>query len=165
MVTDKQFSELAAKYDELNRKYTQMSRDIARIQMMLDMTKQRTMPTQTVVRKDKTRYRFQGQCLNKRQLVLSCLHQYVDDNPDLTAASFFEVFPDYVQGSMGVVRLVEEAEKYSDATLHYFFGDDEVIRLRDGIYAVSKDWTANNINGFIEIMQELGYEIVPMSRN
>ncbi|MCR5020311.1 hypothetical protein [Ruminococcus sp.] len=165
MVTDKQYRDLLDKYEELNRKYAQMSRDIATIKLTLDLkkTNKSTAPLQS--RKDVTRYSFMGKQLNKRQLVLNCIRQYIADTGTTEADSLLEMFPDYIQGSLGVIRAINEAEQYSDATERYFFKDDEVLHLDTGIYVISKDWTVKNIGRFIDVMETLGYEIKPIIRN
>ena len=164
MVTDKQYRDLLAKYEELNRKYAQMSRDIAAIKMTLDLarTPKKTEPVQS--RKDVTRYHFKGKQLKKRQLVLECIKQYIADTGMKDPEALLEVFPDHIQGSLGVIRSAEQAEQYSNATEHYYFKDEDVLRLNGGIYVVSKDWTVKNIDRFIEVMEILGYEIKPIIR-
>ena len=165
MVTDKQYRDLLEKYEELNRKYAQMSRDIATIKMTLDIRKTPKSSGLSQSRKDVTRYSFMGQQLNKRQLVLECIKHYVADNAITDPSVLFEVFPDYIQGSLGVIRTTNEAEQYSDATERYFFKDDEVLHLDTGDYVISKDWTVKNIGRFIDVMETLGYEIKTIIRN
>ena len=164
MITDKQYLDLQKKYEELNRKYAQMSRDIATIKMRLDISKNpiATDPLQT--HKDTTRYYFMGKQLNKRQLVLQSIKQYVADNNITDPKQLFEMFPDYIQGSLGVIRLAEEAERYSNATEHYFFKDEEVLSINSSVYVVSKDWTVKNIGRFIKCMETAGYEIKQINR-
>ena len=165
MVTDKQFRELLEKYKELDRKYNQMSQDIATIKMKLDAKKIAKSTDTSQSRKDVTRYSFMGKQLNKRHLVLECIRQYIADTATTDPAVLFEIFPDYIQGSLGIIRAANEAEQYSDATERYFFKDDEVLHLDTGIYVISKDWTVKNIGGFIDVMETLGYEIIPIIRN
>ena len=165
MVTDKQYRDLLNKYEELNRKYAQMSRDIATIKMTLDLKKTQKNSELSRFQKDVTRYSFMGKQLNKRQLVLKCVRQYIADTGTTDPAELHELFPDYIQGSLGVIRAAEEAEQYSDATERYFFKDDEVLHLDTGIYVISKDWTVKNISRFVDVMETLGYEIRPISRN
>ena len=164
MVTDKQYRDLLEKYEELSRKYAQMSRDIAAIKMTLDLKKTPKQQELPQTRKDVTRYSFMGKQLNKRQLVLECIKQYVADTAITDPSVLFEVFPDYIQGSLGVIRAASEAEQYSDATERYFFKDDEVLHLDTGVYVISKDWTVKNIGRFIDVMETLGYEIKPIMR-
>lgn len=165
MITDKQYRDLLDKYEELNRKYAQMSRDIATIKITLDLKKTQKYTEPLKFRKDVTRYSFMGKQFNKRQLVLQCIKQYIADTDTTDPNVLFEVFPDYIQGSLGVIRAVGEAEQYSDATERYFFKDDEVLHLDSGIYVISKDWTVKNIGRFVDVMKTLGYEIEPIIRN
>ena len=164
MVTDRQYRELVTKFEELSAKYTQMSKDIAAIKMTLDVAKARKREEPMYPRKDITKYHFMGKQLNKRQLVLECIKQYISDSGTRSSDALFEIFPDHVQGSLGVLRSAEKAEIYSGATERYFFGDDEVLHLDDGIYVVSKDWTIKNIDRFLDIMETLGYKIEPINR-
>ena len=162
MVTDKQYRDLLEKCEELNRKYAQMSRDIATLKMTLDLKKTPKLPEAPRSRKDVTRYSFNGKQLNKRQLVLECIKQYIADTATTDHVVLLEVFPDYIQGSLGVIRAASEAERYSDATERYFFKDDEVLHLDTGTYVISKDWTVKNIGRFIDVMENHGYEITPI---
>ena len=165
MVTDKQYRDLLEKYEELNRKYAQMSRDIAAIKMTLDLKKVSKPLDIPESQKDVTRYSFMGKQLNKRQLVLECIKQYIADTATYNPTVLLEVFPDYIQGSLGVIRAAHEAEQYSNATERYFFKDNEVLYLDTGVYVISKDWTVKNIGRFIDVMETLGYEIKPIIRN
>jgi len=164
VVTDKQYRDLLEKYEELNRKYAQMSRDIAAIKMTLDLRKTPKSQGTSQTRKDVTRYSFMGKQLNKRQLVLECIKQYIADTSTTDPSVLLDLFPDWIQGSLGVVRAAGEAEQYSDATERYFFKDDEVLHLDTGVYVISKDWTVKNISRFIDVMEILGYEIKPILR-
>ena len=164
MVTDRQYRDLVAMFEELSARYAQMSKDIAAIKMTLDIVKARKREEPVQTRKDVTKYHFMGKQLNKRHLVLECIKQYISDTGKTSPSTLFEIFPDYVQGSLGILRAAEDAERYSGATDHYFFGDNEVLHLDDGIYVVSKDWTVKNIGRFLDIMETLGYEIKPITR-
>ncbi len=165
MVTDQQYKDLLARFEELNQKYTQMSRDLAAIKMRLDLPKTHKRYEAEISRKDITRYYFRGKLLNKRQLVLECVKCYIDDTGNTDPKLLLELFPDYIQGSLGVIRPAQEAEQYSNAREHYFFKDDEVLFLDSGMYVVCKDWTINNIDRFIDVMTGFGYEIKPVNRD
>lgn len=164
MVTDKQYRDLLDRFEELERKYAQMSRDIATIRMKMDVSAARTYAEPEQSRKDVTRYWFDGQLYNKRRLVLVCIKRYIADTGTTDPVALSEIFPDCIQGSLGVIRSAGEAEQYSNATEHYFFKDEDVLYLDDGIYVVCKDWTVKNIRGFIDIMETLGYEIKTVNR-
>ncbi len=168
MVTDKQYQDLLKRIEELSQMYNQMSRDIASIQMSFDVSRARSNSPKRELelsRKDVTRYRFMGELMNKRRLVLECIKKYISDTGITAPEKLLEVFPDYIQGSLGVIRPVEQAELYSNATDRYYFNDEDVLQLDGGIYVVSKDWTVNNIDRFIKVMRGLGYEIEVLERD
>ncbi len=165
MVTDRQYRDLLARFDELSQKYARMSQEIAAIKMRLDITGVKPRMDEPQQKKDVTRFIFKGHQLNKRQLVLECVKQYIADNGITCAQSLLEVFPDHIQGSLGVIRPIEMAEQYRDAPGHYFFGDNDVLHLDEGIYVICKDWTVTNINRFIDTMETLGYSIKFLYRN
>lgn len=164
VITDAQFKDLRDKYEELNAKYTQMSKDIAAIKMSLDFAKGQKLKEPAQAKKDVTRYSFLGMQLNKRELVLKGIKKYIADSGTTSATDLQKSFPDWIQGPLGVIRPVEEAEKYIRATDRYFFRDDDVLHLDEGVYVVSKDWTIKNIKKFIDIMETLNYEITPIVR-
>lgn len=164
MVTDKQYRDLLLKFEELSQKYAQMSRDIATIKMRLDIQQRPQRAQEPQYHKDVTRFSFMGKQLNKRQLVLECIKQYVADSGITDYGELREVFPDYIQGSLGVIRSAQEAERYSDPRGHYFFNDEDILSLGNEHYVVCKDWTRDNIDKFLDIMETLGYEIKPLNR-
>ena len=155
MVTDKQYRDLLEKYEEMNRKYVQMSQDIAAIKMTLDLRKTPKSQNTPQVRKDVTRYSFMGKQLDKCQLVLESIKQYISDTSTTDPSVLLDLFPDWIQGVLGVVRAAGEAEQYSDVTERYFFKDDEVLHLDTGGYVISKNWTVKNIGRFIDVMEPL----------
>jgi len=164
LVTDRQYRELLDRFEELSQKYAQMSREIAAIKMRLDIKSPERITDDNIVRKDITRYLFNGKQLNKRRLVLECIRQYIEDSGERNPETLKELFPDCLQGSMGIIKPAVEAERYSNATDHYFFNDEDVLNLKDGPYVVCKDWTVHNIQRFLDLMETLGYEIKLINR-
>lgn len=164
-VTDKQYQDLLRRFEELSQKYAQMSRDIASIKMRMDMKVPIAPLPEQRSKRDITKYSFMGRQYGKRQLVLVCIKQYVADSQISSAKEMFDIFPDYVQGSLGVIRAASEAEQYQDATAHYYFSDEDVLNFDEGTYVVCKDWTVDNISRFVDIMETLGYEIKSLTRN
>lgn len=165
MITDKQYRELQLKFEELSQKYAQMSQDIASIKMKLDMKISVSALNKQQSKRDITKYFFDNRQLSKRQLVLACIKKYIADTQMTSARKLLEIFPDCVQGSLGVIRSAGSAEQYLDAINHYYFNDEDVLNLDEGPYVVCKDWTASNIGHFIDIMESLGYEIKILTRN
>ena len=165
MVTDKQFNDLEMKFEDLRRQFAKLSHDMTEIQMKLGARNVIVQEEPVQAKKDITRYKIDGRMLNKRQLVLECIQKYVREHPEITFHEMQEIFPDYIQGSLGVLRSVEEAERYKDATGHYFFEDANIVTLKGMQYVICKDWTVKNINRFINVMRSLGQEIDIVNRN
>lgn len=164
MVTDKQFADLKDQFNDLKRQFAKISQDMTEIQMRFGLRKVNVPEETKRNRKDTTRYKFDGKLWNKRQLVLECIKKYTKEHPEKNWSELAEIFPDYIQGSLGVIRSAEEAEKYQDATIHYFFEDPDIIYLMGKQYVVCKDWTVHNIDRFISLIGNLGYEIEVIKR-
>jgi hypothetical protein len=107
--------------------------------------------------RDKTRYMFEGKVLPKNRLVLAIVSKYVkDNNPDY--ASLLQAFDKSLQGSLGVVEKIENAQKITDAAKRYFLSDS--ILLKDGSeVVVCTQWGIFNIIKFIKQATMLGYKI------
>ncbi len=105
-----------------------------------------------------------GKTFSKRELVLYCVKKYIDEHKGLTASQLLEVFPDYVQGSLGVVKRIEDAELYAGSSKRYYFSDEDIIQMDDGKYVVCKQWDAVNIVKFLKLAQDLGFEIKSIER-
>ena len=164
MVTDKQFKEALDRINKLEQKVNSLSRSLAeeRMKSSVQATKNRQIHTDS--QKDITRYHFMGKKCCKRTLVLFCIKQYVQDHQITKSTSLFDVFPDHIQGSLGVLREIEEAERYEGAEKRYYFEDEHVLSLEDGLFVICKDWSAKNIDRFIDRMQELNYGIERIQR-
>ena len=96
--------------------------------------------------------------------MLAVVKDYVRKNNIVSFSDVQSAFPDSVQGSLGVVRSVADAERYADATSRFFFGDDDVIALDEGVYVVCKEWTLKNIQRFIGRLQELDVSVEIVNR-
>lgn len=105
--------------------------------------------------RDYTKYSVKGlgEGLNKRQVVLHVLRNYIKRlNPDFSALS--ETFPPTIQGSLGVFQLM------SDVTDPKRFNVNEPLTLGDGLrIVVTNQWGKSNIESFINRAVELGYDI------
>ena len=115
-------------------------------------------------KKDITKYLFNNRQLCKRELVLQCVKQYVKEHENLCSQELLETFPNYIQGSLGVVKKVEDAEWYTNAKKRYYFSDEDIIHLSDGDYVICTQWDASNIGNFLKLAEDIGYEIQPITR-
>ena len=107
--------------------------------------------------KDKSTYIFNGNTYGKGRLVLAVVEQYVSDNPGLAKEELEEKFPAALQGSIGVLSSIEEAEGKYKGKRHFV---KNPIRLTNATIAVCSQWGAGNLEGFLQhTTGELGYAI------
>ena len=97
---------------------------------------------------------------------MAVLSEYIRKFPSSTFDKLKEVFPDELQGSMGVFQKLDDARKsYVERNQkRYFIKLDEVLTTGDGIQiAVSTQWSKDNITGFCESAKKLGFSIEKVS--
>lgn len=112
--------------------------------------------------KDKTKYMLAGNIYGKNRLVHAIVSQHLKDYPEKTFDMLKQVFPNELQGVLGVFTLLEKAIEISSITGHkrHFIEEDKVLTTADGIkIAVCTQWGIGNIGGFLETARKLGYEI------
>ena len=110
-------------------------------------------------KRDKTRYFFINDIYLKNKLVLAVVKQYVEDNKGCTINDLERIFPKSIQGSIGVVKRVEEAQARSDFSKRFFTKEQDIIHLTDGDMYVCSEWSIKNIKTFIFIAEKYGYKI------
>ena len=116
------------------------------------------------ITKDFSKYIFNGETFVKRRLVLAVVRQYVEDYRPATFDELKEAFPDYLQGSLGVVKLIDEVpDKYKGigGAKRYFVNENEIIRLPSGERAiVCTEWGAHDTEKFVgHVMAKFNYNI------
>lgn len=112
--------------------------------------------------KDFSKFRFNGISYNKGRLVNAVIKKLVEDKPQITFSELKQIFPDKIQGSMGVFDLKEKAEEIYERTnrIRYYIKPDEVIKLADNvIISTSTQWNPENIKTFIEQAKRESYNI------
>lgn len=165
VVTDEEYKALKTKVNELEKKINLLAQQYSSLYMRSDIRNISGIEAEKRTKhRDVTKFEFEGTKYNKRQLVLACVKKYVEENRITRSEDLFEAFPDYIQGSLGIVKRVEEAEKYSNANKRFYFLDSDIIRLVDGNYAVCSQWDAGNIDRFIKLVEDIGYEVVRINR-
>ena len=112
--------------------------------------------------KDFSKYIFEGNTYGKSRLVLAVVKKYVDEHHPATFDELKKAFPDSLQGSLGVVRRIEDvSEKYkgNGGVKRYFV--DDIISLASGEQViVCTQFGAPNTERFVEhAMNKLGYDI------
>lgn len=124
-----------------------------------------SMPRPEADGRDLTKYRFGGETLGKGRLVLALVKQYVRDHPEADFAALRAAFPDALQGdspiqfssARNVVARLDDVA--SEDRKRYFIAEDELVRLRDSIVLVSREWNRFNIQNVLTTAARLGYTI------
>ena len=109
-----------------------------------------------------TKYEYQGRILGKSRLVQAVVEDYCKDNPSESIEEFEELFPKSLQGSIGVVSSIEEAEGKYKGKRHYV---SSPIRLSNAVVAVCNQWGRQNIERFINQASGMGFEIQELSES
>ena len=109
--------------------------------------------------KDSSRYEFLGKTYGKSRLVLAVVQCYCIDKKPTSFTDLHLAFPDWLQGSKGVVRLssqVSDKDKGVGGINRYFIEDEEIITLSNGdVVFVSNQWGgAEKMDVFIQYVMD-----------
>lgn len=165
MVDDSEFNDLINKYNELLRRVDALERRMDKLPEQNDnrqlFLNSRPIPKPSVHdgKRDTTKYIFGGKMYNKRRIVLGIIKSVVSDGRAGSIEELREMFPERLQGSLGVILPVEDAKRYGDAHKRFFFDEEDVIHLNGKNYVVCKEWDAKNIGKFVNVARNLGYNI------
>jgi hypothetical protein len=104
--------------------------------------------------RDYTKYHVTGlgENLNKRQLVYTIVKDFIGKN-NPTLENLLGTFPDALQGSQGVVR--KESDVYDPKR----FNIKAPLKIKNGMHVVVSNQWGDNLPGFIQHAENLGYEI------
>lgn len=104
--------------------------------------------------RDYTKYNVVGvgENCNKRQLVYTIVKDFIEKN-NPTLENLLATFPDSLQGSHGVVR------KESDVHDPKRFNIKAPLKIKNGMHIVVSNQWGDNLPGFIQHAENLGYEI------
>lgn len=110
--------------------------------------------------RDTTKYILDGKKYGKNRLVLRIVQKYMLQNPNTSTEKLQVVFDKSLQGSLGVVRSLEDVKNvYADYERRFFTTEDEQIHTTDGIAVVCTQWGYGNIDGIIKRAEQLGMSI------
>ena len=110
--------------------------------------------------KDAQQYLFNGMSYGKGRLVLEIVRKYAADNLSTTADELEIIFDGSIQGSIGVVRKLNELQKFSsDPQKRFFLNQADIIQTATDECAVCNQWSVYNIDKFIDRARELGFTI------
>lgn len=163
MVTDDQYKYLQNKVSELEKKVDMLSMQLSRLLLKGDAATSKPPASIVPKKRDITKYRFNGEVYCKRRIVYECVNQYIKDNNINDYTELVKVFPDYIQGSLGVVKSVEIAEKYANAHKRFYFSDEDIIYFSGVPHVVCSQWEKKNIDRFLKVAKDLGYVIETIS--
>jgi hypothetical protein len=110
--------------------------------------------------RDYTKYNVEGlgENLNKRQLVYAIVKDFIEKN-NPTLETLLTTFPDELQGSKGVVR------KETDVDDPKRFNMKAPLKIKNGMHIVISNQWGDNLPGFIQVAEKLGYDITANNRN
>ena len=109
--------------------------------------------------RDSSKLTFNGQEYGKGPLVRAVLAQYVADHPDTDYKKLKEVFPDDLLKRFGIFQDEETAAVIAKKGNRYFTKPEQVIKLKDKSVVVCNQFTLTNIQPFLKVAKQLGYEV------
>lgn len=108
--------------------------------------------------KDYGKYLFKGIKYPKNRLVWAIVEEYVNLRT-VTFEELEQTYSDDIQGSIGVVKTVEDIQLNRDP-IRFFIKPNEILTTADNVkFAVCNQWGKDNIDRFIKVASELGFEI------
>lgn len=158
MIDDCKFNDLLRRVEVLEKRMDEQSAQNDNRKAFYDNWP-KPKPSAQDVKRDTTKYIFGGKMYNKRRIVLEIIKSVVSDGRAGSIEELCEMFPERLQGSLGVILPAEGAKRYGDARKRFFFDEEDVLRLNGKNYVVCKEWDAKNIGKFVNVARNLGYEI------
>ena len=110
--------------------------------------------------RDTTKYELNGNRYGKSRVALAIVKEYLNRHPEVTTSAQLTakgVFEKELQGSMGVIRPLAEAQEYAGYERRFFC--DEALSLDDGVFVVCSHWSVDNVDRLIDRAKELGIDI------
>ena len=151
--------------DRLNRQVKELTEQLKAKQnteqsFTEDLPSEKADPQKPIRKKDTTKYLFQGSVYKKNRLVLAVIKNYAETHTNISAEELMQMFPKSLQGSLGTVRLLSDAQNsYAECEKRFFTEEQELIETSTGIVTVCSQWHASNIIDFIEYVKEKGIQI------
>lgn len=111
--------------------------------------------------KDNTKYRFGNKSYGKGRLVQAVVKQYCEDNPGTSFAHLVNIFPNKLQGTLGVItsKSIADEIQQSSGRARHFIKPTDVIEIKDETIVICSQWGIGNIESFISQAKNLGYDI------
>ena len=101
-----------------------------------------------------------GKKYGKNRLVLAIVQRYLAEHPNISSDTLISVFDRSLQGSLGVVRTLQDVkENYGDYERRFFCRTDEILYTATEACVVCTQWGKFNIDNMIIKARNLGMEI------
>jgi hypothetical protein len=163
MITDQEYKDLQKKVLDLEKKVTLLSIQLSTLILKNDVSPSQITKQKQITKKDTTKYIFDGQLYCKRRLAYVCVKKYITENNISCYEDILKVFPNYIQGPLGVIRPAQEAERYANSYRRFYFADDDVILFNGNPYVICSQWEKKNIDRILSIAEKLGYVVSPIN--
>ena len=112
------------------------------------------------VGRDTTKFILDGKRYGKGKLVHAVIEKYVDMHPDVTASQLMSIFDKSLQGSLGVVRKLEDVKiNCSDYDRRFFVAPEYIVHTSTEDCVVCSQWGVPNIGNLLARAKQLGIEI------
>ena len=112
------------------------------------------------VGRDTTKFILDGKRYGKGKLVHADVEKYVSMHPDITAAQLMLAFDRSLQGSLGVVRTLEDVKlNCSDYGKRFFATPEYIIHTSTEDCVVCSQWGIANIGNILARAEQLGIEV------
>lgn len=110
--------------------------------------------------RDTTKFILDGKKYGKGKLVHAIVEKYVNMNPGITAKQLLSVFDKSLQGSLGVVRTLDDVkENCSDYARRFFATSEYIIHTSTEECVVCSQWGISNIGNILARAEQLGIEV------
>lgn len=110
--------------------------------------------------RDTTKFILDGKRYGKGKLVHAIVEKYVRMNPTVTAAQLMLTFDRSLQGSLGVVRTLEDVKiNCSDYGKRFFTTPEYIINTSTEDCVVCSQWGITNIGNMLARAEQLGIEV------
>lgn len=102
---------------------------------------------QNLSQRDFSKYSINGSGkFGKNRMVQAVVNKYLEEHQDTTIAELKQTFPDNLQGSLGVIRTMQDTIK--DYSRYY---EAEHPKTKEKFY-ICNQWGSGNVNKFVEYM-------------
>jgi len=110
--------------------------------------------------RDYSKYRYNGNIYNKRNLAFAVMNDWIDEHEPDSLEELLEVFPDTVK--KGLARLWDEVP--SNRINRFHSNEDQIITFPSGQEVViTNQWSLKSITRLIEKLNEYHFNIVKVS--